>query len=317
MIRAFFFLLFTFLLSGSIFSQKQPVELGDVHWVRDYDQALRQSEQLGKPVLILFQEIPGCATCQRFGQEVLSHPLLVEAIEQFFVPLAIYNNRPGKDAEVLQMFQEPAWNNPVVRIVDLQGRNLTGRVAGNYTPGAVADAMIQVLERQKKDIPGYLGLLRDEFSTSKPVTKTYQMYCFWSGEKLLGGTPGVLKTRAGYQQGHEVVQVTYDPSQLQEKELDGVAQAGSCKPVTGGSFRDDREPKYYITNSQYRFIPMTEMQASRINSLLGQGKDPQAWLSPLQRAWLQDIQLHPNKGWKSWVQQDWVKGWKVMTETEW
>jgi len=33
-----------------------------------------------------------------------------------FVPVAGFtNNVPGKDAEVLKSFNEPAWNNPVVR----------------------------------------------------------------------------------------------------------------------------------------------------------------------------------------------------------
>jgi len=316
MIRIFLFTVSMIYLSIGSLAQKQPIELGEVHWLRDYDQALQQSAASKKPVLILFQEIPGCSTCQRFGKEVMSQPLLVEAIEQFFVPLAIYNNRQGKDAEVLRMFQEPAWNNPVVRIVDQEGRNLTGRVSGNYTPGAVVNAMVEVLQRSKVHLPGYLQLLQEELSASTPATKTYQMYCFWSGEKLFGGTAGVLQTRAGFQQGHEVVQVTYDPGQLSEKALDRVAQSGSCSTVVGGSFRDDREPKYYLTHSEYRFIPMSELQASRVNSLLGSGKDPREWLSPQQLRWLQDIQAHPRNNRKSWVQQDLQEGWKTMRKAD-
>jgi len=36
-----------------------PVEVGAVNWSRDLDQAKKQSSETGKPVLILFQEIPG------------------------------------------------------------------------------------------------------------------------------------------------------------------------------------------------------------------------------------------------------------------
>ncbi|MEM8910078.1 MAG: thioredoxin family (seleno)protein, partial [Bacteroidota bacterium] len=32
-----------------------PVELGQVNWLRDYDQAVAQSRQTQKPILILFQ----------------------------------------------------------------------------------------------------------------------------------------------------------------------------------------------------------------------------------------------------------------------
>lgn len=37
----------------------EPVELGLVKWGRDLDAALVQAESSKKPVLLLFQEIPG------------------------------------------------------------------------------------------------------------------------------------------------------------------------------------------------------------------------------------------------------------------
>ncbi len=36
-----------------------PVEVGDVNWGRDFDAALEMSAASGKPVLVLFQEVPG------------------------------------------------------------------------------------------------------------------------------------------------------------------------------------------------------------------------------------------------------------------
>jgi len=38
---------------------QNPVEVGDVHWGRDFDAALKMSAESGKPVLVLFQEVPG------------------------------------------------------------------------------------------------------------------------------------------------------------------------------------------------------------------------------------------------------------------
>ena len=78
---------------------ENPIELGRVHWKRDLDAALAEARAAKKPVFALFQEIPGCATCQRFGAGPLSNPLLVEAIEELFVPVATYNNRQGDDAQ--------------------------------------------------------------------------------------------------------------------------------------------------------------------------------------------------------------------------
>jgi hypothetical protein len=36
-----------------------PVELGTVEWSRDYDASLKAVEKSGKPMLLLFQEVPG------------------------------------------------------------------------------------------------------------------------------------------------------------------------------------------------------------------------------------------------------------------
>ena len=55
---------------------------------------------------------------------VLSHLLLVEAIETAFEPMFVYNNKSGKDAEILRRYDEPAWNNPVVRFLDQAGQEI-------------------------------------------------------------------------------------------------------------------------------------------------------------------------------------------------
>ncbi len=36
-----------------------PVEIGNVQWGRNFDAALKMSASSGKPVLVLFQEVPG------------------------------------------------------------------------------------------------------------------------------------------------------------------------------------------------------------------------------------------------------------------
>lgn len=62
-----------------IASPVQPVELGRVAWMRDFEAAAVEADRTGSPLLILFQEVPGCATCRNFGKGPLSHPLVVDA----------------------------------------------------------------------------------------------------------------------------------------------------------------------------------------------------------------------------------------------
>lgn len=47
-----------YLYAGENEVNEQP-ELGDVVWERDFEKALSRSRKTGKPILALFQEVPG------------------------------------------------------------------------------------------------------------------------------------------------------------------------------------------------------------------------------------------------------------------
>ncbi len=297
---------------------QQPIELGKVKWNRNYEESIKKAAKFNIPILILFQEVPGCSTCSNYGRHVLSHPLIVDLIQTQFIPVAIYNNKGGDDAKVLKRYNEPSWNNPVVRIVTHDEKDLVPRVNGNYTPIALVQAIKAVLLKQKKVIPEYLYLLEDELVSESMQTEetTYSMYCFWSGEKLFGRLNGVVKTRAGWANGKEVVKVTYCPDLISKKQLDKVAQQNSCSPERANSkFRDDREPKYYLTHSLYRYLPLSENQASKINSFLGSGESPFELLSPTQQKWYIMIQKKGEKHFKDLVQVDLVTAWQKFEES--
>ncbi len=271
-----------------IAAQTNPVELGDVHWLRSMDEAQAKSKKEGKPILILFQEIPGCETCRNYGSDVLTHPLIVEAIETEFIPLAIHNNKGGHDAEVLRRFSEASWNNPVVHIADSDGSNIIPRLSGNYSTAGLTLLMTNALIKQKGKAPVYLQLLADELSAHQKITSraTYSMYCFWTGEALFGKLNGVIKTTAGFQSGREVVTVEFNPAIISKTDLDKIADSHKCSIPPNGSFSADTTPKYYLSNSPYKVVPMTEIQKCRVNSALGEKQDPKVFLSDRQISFL-------------------------------
>lgn len=282
-------IILSILLPVLMTAQTNPVELGDVHWLRNMDEAKARSKKEGKPILILFQEIPGCETCRNYGHDVLTHPLIVEAIETEFIPLAIYNNKGGHDAEVLRQFSEASWNNPVVHIADSNGSNLIPRLSGNYSAAGISALMTNALIKNKGIAPAYLQLLTDELTAYQKGTSsvTYSMYCFWTGEAVFGKINGVFKTTAGYQGGKEVVSVQFDPAIVSRSELDKIAANQKCNASSGGNFKPDSTPKYYLSNSAYKVIPMMDIQKCRVNSALGEGQDPKVFLSPRQLAFMQ------------------------------
>ena len=301
-----------------------PRELGSVGWLRGYGNAARQARAQGKDLLILFQEVPGCATCVGYGQEVLSHPLIVEAVEHEFVPLAVYNNIGGEDKATLEKFGEPSWNNPVVRIVTADGTERAPRLNGDYSQTGIVASMVTALRNAGKPVPEYLRLLKSELDMQSHhlETATFAMYCFWTGEAELGRLEGVASTRAGYLNGKEVVEVVYDPSVLPYDKLVREAGHRECATtvfsrnakqqaiaagivddavLTTEAIRPDREPKYYRSKTLLRFVPMTELQSARVNSAIASGNDPGMYLSPGQRRMLEYIKSHPSKEWKNLI----------------
>ncbi len=277
--------------------KNQDEELGKVSWYRDYDAAIAASEKENKPVLILFQEVPGCATCRNYGHNVLSNPLMTEAIENEFIPLAIFNNKRGKDLVILKKYNEPTWNNPVVRIVNKKGDNLVKRVASDYSAKGLYNAMTKALNAEKKTIPEYMKILGQELTVNynAPNIKEthYKMYCFWTGEKQLGSQDGVLLTQAGFMNG-EVVKVKYDASKISEKKLNTFAKANKMQPVTSkNNFTwSEKDEDYYLQHSQLKFLPLSQVQKTKINSALGNGVSPLPYLSPKQKQWLAKLDIN-------------------------
>lgn len=320
--------------------ESQPKELGKVKWLRDLKVATSQSAKESKPIFLLFQEVPGCATCRNYGNKVLSHPLIVEAIETYFVPLAIYNNKEGKDREVLNYFKEPSWNNPVIRIIDHKKNNLINRVSGNYTALGLVDAMVVVMTKQKIKIPEYLNLLQLELAAEQSgIETTYlSMYCFWSGEKKLAEIDGIVKTQAGFMGGREVVKVDFAPDVIAYEDLLKKARTKSCashvfsndlhqqlsaEKILGSqyvseksSYKKDKETKYYLYKSSFKYLPMTKIQAIKANSLIGKGESPNSVFSSRQLILLKYIQDHPNLKWESAIDMDIMAAWENIENTK-
>ncbi|MCA8954084.1 MAG: hypothetical protein KDE27_31540 [Planctomycetes bacterium] len=94
---------------------------------------------------------------------MLSHPLIVEAAETLFVPVAIKNNTEGDaDAKVRERFGEAAWNNPVVRFVGPGARDLAPKLHADWTVTALATGMVEALGTSKRPVPDWLWLLAHE-----------------------------------------------------------------------------------------------------------------------------------------------------------
>lgn len=285
-------------------------ELGDVAWLRDLDRGLALAAEQGKPLLLLFQEVPGCSTCVHFGQDALAHPLMVEMIEDRFVPVAIFNNHPGKDAEVLARYGELSWNNPVVRFLGPDRRELLPKLANRYDALGLHEKIVAVLDVLAEDVPGYFRLLGRDLLVDSGLSRRliYATPCFWSGETSLAQHPAVVTTDAGWVDGEEVVQVEFDPREVSRPDLDAYAAAEGFSPVENGRFRLDREPQFYLRKKPARHLPLTPAQRTRVNLALPYARSLADLLSPQQSAWLADPRLEQSSGDETYredIRQSW------------
>ena len=258
-------------------------ELGTVAWLHDYAAGLRLAEQLKRPVFLLFQEIPGCDTCTGFGKNVLSHPLLKDAIETSFVPIVVRNNVKGIEAEIRERYEEPAWNNPVVRFVDAAEKDILPRKDRIWAAHGIAARMIASLEAQQHVVPDYLQLALAE---TAPTTETavFEMHCYWEGEALLGALDGVIKTTSAWVGQAEVVEVVFRPDVLSKVALTKAAQQKSCKPVDADKVRiaKDSDQQHALLGTPYAKLALTPMQRTKVHADLTHQRDPKRWLSPSQ-----------------------------------
>ncbi len=302
-----------------------PVELGQVDWIRNFDEAAAKAKQENKPLLVLFQEVPGCSTSSGYGKNVLSHPLIVEAIETLFVPVAVYNNHGGEDEQVLKSFGEPSWNNPVVRIIAPYRKELVSRLNGDYTKAGLVRAMITALENDNKAVPPYLSLLAQELNVNNGRSEraVFAMHCFWVGEGKLANVNGVISTKPGFMGGHEVVELEFNPDIISYGDLvnkaksqnvarhiftENTEQSSIAKEIVGESsvspkttFRADSRPKYYLSGTSYKYVPMTNTQLARVNAAIGGLQSPNVFLSPRQLDIYNYIEAHKDLSWPNLV----------------
>lgn len=288
-------------------SETAHPELGIVAWERGYAQAQQRARDTGLPLLVLFDEVPGCSTVQGFGARVLSHPVVADAAEQLFVPVVVYNNVGGDDRAVLDSFREPTWNNPVVRILDGNGRPLAPRLAGDTSVAGLLGAMDTALRAAGREIPPWLQLVVEEQAAWSGTTQTatFATHCFWVGEGQLGALDGVVATRTGFAGGHEVVEVRYDPERTTAIALD--RDAPGVKATTATGFRAaPKDDLYSLRHTAWAHVPLTPLQATRVNAALRAGVDPEPLVGPRQRA---RFRAQSGSGGTPQVHEDLAAGW--------
>ncbi|MCB9898462.1 MAG: thioredoxin family protein [Planctomycetes bacterium] len=294
-------------LLGDPSTPDTPPEFGRVRWLRDVDAAFAAARTDGRPVALLFQEVPGCATCVAYGDGPLSHPLLVDALHEDFVPVLVRNNVGGAEAEVRARYDEPAFANPVLRLFAPDGHELVPRRSGAWDASEVAALLVDGLGAAGREVPAWLDVAAQETRAGQARRTTFAMDCFWEGEAALGALDGVVATRPGFLDGREVVEVFSLPDVLDDDALFAAARAEHCTrgvfvpeagrlaaarqalgdiavhDATRARDAESSDALHSLAASPLRWLPLTPLQAVRVNAALAHDEDVLPWLSSRQR----------------------------------
>lgn len=326
--------------SGEVTSEWSGAEFGQVSWLFDYEDAVAIAQWKKLPLFVLLLEVPGSPTSVAFGQDVLSHPLVREAVESLFVPVAIFNELDAKAKRLRKSFGERAFGDAVVHIVDANRIPLAKHLTDDHSLAGLVKGITDALAAGGYDVPVYLQLLHEETAARSCETKraVLQTHCFWEGESVLGRIPGVISTAPGFIESREVVEVEYDPSAVSlssiylaarsqngangviarhDAEVPGAANVfGDSVLRSDQAIRPDKDPKYYLAQTPYRHLPMTSLQAVRINAAIHRQQNPRVFLSPKQNSLLTLIEKFPTLGWPEAIgKTDLVEAWKAAKNT--
>lgn len=249
----------------------------------------------------------------------MSHRLLVESIETDFVPALVYNNKK-QDAATLKQFNEPSWNNPVIRFFDADWNDVIARQDNIWEIGPVTERMIAALTNANSKNPKYAVPIHLELTALQYSKNTehasFAMHCYWEGEIQFGAVDGVKFTQSAWYDGKEVVNVVFDPTIISYTSIVETALKVRCastvytrsasqekvamklaheqaEPIAEKEFGRPAKPsdqKYYLRNSPLRLLPLTAVQETRVNSALGRREKPNQYLTVSQYEMLKAIQ---------------------------
>ena len=105
----------------------------------------------------------------------MTNPLIVEAAEDLFVPVLVYNNK-SSDEKLLKHFKEPSWNNPVIRYLNSDEKDLTPRKELVLTVAETAKRMTDSIRSMEKDVPAWLDALAVPTKARQLQRATFSMY---------------------------------------------------------------------------------------------------------------------------------------------
>ena len=197
----------------------------------------------------------------------------------------------------------------MVRLLGTDGQDLLSRRDRVWSPYQVGERMIAALRAHGAAVPAYLVAAVDELRPRTPeYARLRDALLLERGRPVWARFPGILTSRAGFLDGREVVELTYDPAVLSYAELLRRAQRAGCSdevfPRSDAQEREARaifgrrvtrtqaiarsaparDQKRALRGTRFAELDLTPRQAVQVNAAVAARRSPARFLSPRQRA---------------------------------
>lgn len=297
-------------------------ELGAIQYQHnEIVNAKDHAKECGLPIFCVEAEAPGDIDA---GKEVLTHPLVVEAAETLFVTVAPIVDSKNNRNRYRPSKERKAWYTTISFLDKDGNELVPSIGGDQLCATVLVESMIKSLRLLDLTVPSFLEILREEESGKQRVlpngvVKRIDRQAMFgvkdhaTGEVELGGLSGVLQTEPGCSKGQRVIRVTYDSKSLSYGTLLQFALSHKVGNVVYYQSQDERvamrmeinrmyekpeavkldeETKFYpihhsksaLRKTEMRYVPLTELQATRANRLIHLGSFNEAThlLSPRQ-----------------------------------
>lgn len=285
----------------------------------DLQEALKDASDCLKPVFSLQALIPGDVHA---GRDLFSHPLLVEAVETLFVTCSTVTHEPtarspsGHLCCTRVQILDPDLGDELVPLISGDDLTRTGLITAMIKALEAMSLIVPTyLRLLLEEEQGLQALVRGHDTRPRHHSAVFAVQDVALGEAVFGGLQGVLATRVGRIHQQHIVEVTYDSLELSYSVLVRYALQQRVGDVIFYQCNEERmvasiesvrvraahskvqkfdpksirgqtvyDPKHALRKTPMRFVPLTDLQATRANNLIQSGNFNQAvhLLSPRQ-----------------------------------
>jgi thioredoxin-like negative regulator of GroEL len=128
------------LTAGSALLVPAEARAQEVQWRSDYNAALKEAKEKGRPLLIDFYRVP-CMWCDRLDATTYRDPTVVKLLNEQFIPVKIDGDREPRLTEVLQISSYPT-----VVLADAE-RKILGTMEGYQEAARFQEHLARALAR--------------------------------------------------------------------------------------------------------------------------------------------------------------------------